>query len=156
MHNLSRVFQQDFNYPKRRERRFQNLSSLRRNEREAHLQKKLRSVTPVTESITCFHGFGSDEEKTRLKSCKAMREALWCENANINEIIQPNHIATIIEWMTCGFNSNLGMQIFIQCAWIIANIAAGKHDCACALVEAGVVETFVKLYQKKNSIKDFG
>eukprot|EP01083_Nonionella_stella_P232314 819677_1 len=165
----TRRFQKGLDHAAARADRHNNTLSLRRKQREQHLQKKVRLLSSrltngsdrindgdITRDNTKVYKkdipkyialiMQPESESKQLSGLISIRKLLSVErDPPTQEIIKSGIIPKIIQFMYCS-NYNL----VFESSWSITNIAASTSDCTYAVVNHGAINAFINIILNNN------
>jgi len=166
-----RQFQKGLDTEKARASRRNAQLSLRRKQREAHLQKKVRLLKkndgedgplPSQQDIPKYIAsiMQPDNPSLQLHGVTALRKILSAErDPPTQRIAKCGVIPKIIQFMFTteqdrrdnNINIDIKNKLKFESAWVITNIAAATSDCVGAICRHGAIEAFVDLLRNATS-----
>ena len=166
-----RKFQKGLDCDKARALRRDSELSLRRKQREEHLQKRRKRLTtnkntnngnkggegtqeslPLISEIPKYVGmiFNTSSIEIQLKGTRSIRKLLSIErDPPTVRIVRSGVIPKIISFMYGNGNGNneLIQELQFESAWILTNIAASSTQLVHQIVQNNVIEAFVYLFR---------
>eukprot|EP01084_Bolivina_argentea_P188297 324165_1 len=139
--------------------------SLRRKEREAHLQKKFRlsssrctqlstngeKHTPTLQELPKYIAniLQPNDESLQLHGLTAIRILLSVERSPPTaQVIKSGAVGRIVQFLFTERGqvaSEIGSKCKLEAAWIVTNIAAGTSECVACVVQYGAIKGLVEL-----------